>query len=188
MSLRLSASISAGPPLSAFWSRWSAVCYYCVVSHVPFIDGGCVCTKLVVRIWSKCVFLGEDGGSKSRMRPLGSFGFTCLTNVWGNEGSVPTRRGLKCQIESERALSYHLLLAPTCSPILGILEGRDFISNGTTFSYNVISYPVLQKIKWSIAMEGSARGVVWEWIQDDFSVRKENWGRSFVCGKNTTKS
>lgn len=62
----LSASISAGPLLSAFWSWGSAACCCCSVSHMPFIGGGCACTMLLVRIWPKCIFLGEDGASKEQ--------------------------------------------------------------------------------------------------------------------------
>lgn len=70
VSLRLSASISARPSsLSGFLKLTISPR---VVSHAPFIGGGCACTNAGgCAFGPKCVFLGEDGGLKEQDEATG---------------------------------------------------------------------------------------------------------------------
>lgn len=94
---------------------------------------------------SSVCFLERTEAYRSRMRPLGSFGCTCLSNVWENEGSVQTRRGIKCKMDSDRVIPP--VIGLMWATVLGILEGTNFIPNATTVSLecNHITCPSYDK-------------------------------------------
>lgn len=134
VSLRLSASISADPLLSAFWSWRSAVCCYCVVSHLPFIGGGCSCTMLAVRIWPQCRFLGENGGLKEQDYATGLVWVYLPNKCLGEWGKRADMEKVQMQNRLRSSAVIPLVISLTCATVLAILEGMDFIPNATTVS------------------------------------------------------